>query len=125
VRWKFVGTYERFDDWEGTHIVVTDPATSVHRVSMSSFKVCRAKILSSGSSSARKPSTPEADVKPGMAEVVVRRAGDTLDLICLLMRDTQEIGEVDGDDLGRVSMRVDLRLPGCQEHEAPVGCVAC
>jgi hypothetical protein len=36
---------------------------------MSSFKVCRAKTLSSGSSSDRKPSTPEAEVKPGMIDI--------------------------------------------------------
>jgi hypothetical protein len=37
---------------------------------MSSFKVCNAKTLSSGSVSDRKPRTPEAEVKPGMVDIV-------------------------------------------------------
>jgi hypothetical protein len=41
---------------------------------MSSFRVCSANTLSSGSSSDRKPNTPEADVKPGMIK------GSSLDL---------------------------------------------
>lgn len=56
--------------WKATYIWPTDPATSVHSVSISSFKVCRAKTLSSGSVSDRKPRTPEAEVKPGMTESV-------------------------------------------------------
>ena len=42
---------------------------------MSSFKVCRAKTLSSGSSSDRKPSTPEAEVKPGMVDMLYLEVG--------------------------------------------------
>ena len=52
-----------------TYIWPTDPATSVHKVSMSSFKVCKAKTLSSGSVSDRKPRTPEAEVRPGMVNL--------------------------------------------------------
>ena len=55
---------------KGSYIWPIDPATSVHRVSISSFKVCRAKTLSSGSSSDRKPSTPEAEVKPGIIDIL-------------------------------------------------------
>jgi hypothetical protein len=60
---------------KGSYICPIDPATSVHRVSMSSFKVCRAKTLSSGSSSDRKPSTPEAEVKPGMVDILYLAVG--------------------------------------------------
>ena len=60
---------------ETSYIWPIDPATSVHRVSMSSFKVCRAKTLSSGSSSDRKPSTPEAEVKPGMIDILYLAVG--------------------------------------------------
>jgi hypothetical protein len=44
-------------------------------VSISSFKVCRAKTLSSGSSSDRKPSTPEAEVKPGIIDILYLAVG--------------------------------------------------
>ena len=57
-----------------THIWPIDPATSVQRVSISSFKVCRAKTLSSGSVSDRKPRTPEAEVRPGMVDLEWRRS---------------------------------------------------
>jgi hypothetical protein len=50
-----------------THIWLKAPATSVQTVSMSSFKVWRAKTLSSGSSSERKPRTPVAVTRPGIA----------------------------------------------------------
>lgn len=53
-------------DVRDTYICPTEPATSVHNVSISSFNVCSAKTLSSGSVSERKPRTPEAEVKPGM-----------------------------------------------------------
>lgn len=55
---------------KATYICPTEPATSVHRVSISSFSVCSAKTLSSGSVSERNPRTPEAEVKPGMIEEV-------------------------------------------------------
>lgn len=55
-----------------THSWLRDPATSVQTVSISSFNVCKAKILSSGSSSARKAKMPWAEVsKPGIFVAVV------------------------------------------------------
>jgi hypothetical protein len=48
---------------------------------MSSFRVCKAKTLSSCSSSERKPRTPEAEVRPGMLEklyVLIKRVYDVI-----------------------------------------------
>lgn len=53
-----------------TNIWDNAPATSVQTVSMSSFRVWRAKTFSSASSSARKPKTPVADTMPGILGVV-------------------------------------------------------
>jgi hypothetical protein len=50
----------------GAYISLNAPATSVQTVSMSSLSVRRAKTLSSGSSSARKPRTPVAETRPGI-----------------------------------------------------------
>ena len=37
-------------------------------MSISSFRVCKAKTLSSGSSSDKKPKIPDAEVKPGIVD---------------------------------------------------------
>jgi hypothetical protein len=50
-------------------------------VSISSFKVCKAKTLSSGSSSDKKPSTPDAEVKPGMVKNGIYRNKLDLELM--------------------------------------------
>lgn len=70
-----------------TYICPTRPATSVHIVSISSFKVCKAKILSSGSVSDKKPRTPDAEVKPGMINFVLSRRDYALESISGLMKD--------------------------------------
>lgn len=49
-----------------TYICVNTAATSVQTVSISSLRVCRAKTLSSGSSSVRKARTPVAETIPGI-----------------------------------------------------------
>ena len=68
---------------------------------MSSFKVCKAKTLSSGSVSDRKPRTPEAEVKPGMVDALIEDNGGTLwvDLLWKL-EDVRIRGLGNDDEMG-------------------------
>lgn len=54
-----------------TYIWLTEPATSGHSRSISSFRRRRAKERSAGSGSARKPTTPAAEVRPTIAGVLL------------------------------------------------------
>lgn len=53
-----------------SYISLTDPATSGHSRSISSFNRRRANERKAGSSSERKPTTPAADVRPTIVVLV-------------------------------------------------------
>ena len=80
-----------------TYICPTRPATSVHIVSISSFKVSKAKTLSSGSVSDRKPRTPDAEVKPGIVGIAASGCYCTLEFLLGSMANSLKV--VDGEVL--------------------------
>jgi hypothetical protein len=54
-----------------SYISLTDPATSGHNKSISSFNRRRANERKAGSGSARKPTTPAAEVRPTIVALLM------------------------------------------------------